>query len=54
MEQFGKLNAQPNALDFANKNEILFEWNDNIGKYPEKLVEEDVVLYLSLAAEIPG
>jgi hypothetical protein len=54
VEQFGKSNAQLNTLNFANRNGILFEWNNNIDKYPEGLVEEDVVLYPSLAAEIPG
>ncbi len=54
MEQFGKSNDQPNTLDFANRNGILFEWNDNIDKYPEELVKEDVVFYPSLPAKIPG
>ncbi len=54
VEWFGKSNAQPYTLNFANRNRILFEWNDNIDKYPEELVKEDVVLYLSLMAEFPG
>jgi hypothetical protein len=54
VEQFGKSNAWPNAFDFADRNGILFEWNDDVGKYPEGLVEEDVVLYSSLTAEFPG
>ncbi len=33
---------------------MLFEWNDNVDKYTEGLVKEDVVLYPSLAAEFPG
>jgi hypothetical protein len=45
VEGFGKSNAQPNTLNFTNRNGILFKWNDD--------VEEDVVLYLSLTAEIP-
>jgi hypothetical protein len=43
VEQFGKSRAQPNTLDFANRNGILVKWNDNnIDKYPEGLVKEDV------------
>jgi hypothetical protein len=53
VEQFGKSNAWPNTLDFADRNGILFKWNNNIDKYLEGLVEEDVVLYPSLAAEVP-
>jgi hypothetical protein len=55
VEQFGKSNARPNTLNlnFAVFG-ILFEWNNNVNIHPERLVEEDVVLYLSLAAEIPG
>jgi hypothetical protein len=54
VEQCGKSNARPNTLDFAKKNGILFKWNRYVDKYPERLVEEDVVLYPSLAVEIPG
>jgi hypothetical protein len=52
VERFGKSNAWPNTLDFADRNGILFEWNKDVDKYPEELVKEDVVLYLSLLAEI--
>ncbi len=52
VEQFGKSNAHPNTLDFANRNGIQFKWNNEVDKYPERLVKEDVVLYLYLAAEI--
>ncbi len=54
MEQFGKSNAHLNTLNIANRNRIQFTWNNEVDKYPERLVKEDVVLYLSLAAEIPG
>jgi hypothetical protein len=53
MEQFGKSNAPPYTLDFANRNGILFKWNNDVNKYPEGLVEEDVVLYPSITAELP-
>ncbi len=42
------------ALDFADRSEILFEWNEAIDEAPEGLVEEDVILYPSFAAELPG
>jgi hypothetical protein len=32
----------------------LFKWNNEVNKYPEVLVDEDMVLYPSLVAEIPG
>jgi hypothetical protein len=53
LEQFVKSNTRPNTLNFADRNEILFKWNDNVDEYPEGLVNEDVVLYLPLVAEIP-
>jgi hypothetical protein len=54
VEQFRKSNTLPNTLDFANRNGILFEWTNNINEYPEGLIEEDVVLYPTLMADIPG
>jgi hypothetical protein len=54
VEQFGKSNSWPNTLDFADRNGILFEWNDNVDEYQERLIKEDVVLYPSLMADIPG
>ena len=52
VEQFGKSNARLNTLDFADRNGILFEWNDNVNEFPEGLIEDNVVLYPSLAADI--
>jgi hypothetical protein len=54
VERFQKSNAQPNILNFADRNGILFKWNDDINEYPEGLVEEDPVLYPPPVAEIPG
>jgi hypothetical protein len=54
VEQFGKANATLNVFDFLDRNGVLFKWNDEVGKYPEGIVEEEVVLYPALAAEIPG
>jgi hypothetical protein len=53
VKQFGKSNAKPNTLDFDHRNGILFKWNDNANKYQEGLIEENMVLYPSLAATIP-
>jgi hypothetical protein len=39
---------------FPTEIKILFKWNNDDDEYPEGLVEEDVVLYPSLEAEIPG
>jgi hypothetical protein len=52
VEAFGK--SLSGVFDFANRNGILFEWNEEVDKCPEGIVEEDVVLYPSLVAEFPG
>ncbi len=54
VEQFSKSNTQPNTLNFSNRNGILFKLNNKVNKYPKGLVNKDVVLYLSIVAEIPG
>jgi hypothetical protein len=53
VEQFGKSNAQPNTLNFAKRNKVLFKWNDEVDEYTEGHVDKDMVLYPSLTAEIP-
>jgi hypothetical protein len=52
VEAFGK--SSSGVFDFANRNGILFEWNEEFDKCPEGIVEEDVVLYPSLVAKFPG
>jgi hypothetical protein len=54
VEQFGKSNARQDTLVFVDRNGILFKWSKDVNKYSEGLVEEDMVLYLSFAAGIPG
>ena len=55
VEMYGKLTALPGIFDFADRNGILFEWNEEVDEFPEGIVDvEDVVLYPSLAAEHPG
>ena len=49
--QFGKANTSP---DFLDRNGVLFEWDNEVYKYPQGIIEEDVVLYPALAAEILG
>ncbi len=50
-----KLTALPGIFDFADRNGILFEWNEEVDEFPEGIVDvEDVILYPSLAAEHPG
>ncbi len=39
---------------FADRNGILFEWNEVVDECPEGIVEEDVVLYPSLVAKFLG
>jgi hypothetical protein len=42
-------------LIFADRNGILFEWNEEVDESPEGIVDlKDITLYPSLAAEHPG
>ena len=41
-------------FDFSDRNSVLFEWNKDVDERPEGIFEEDILLYLSLAAETPG
>ncbi len=54
VEQFDKTNTTPNVFNFSNRNGVLFEGNGKVDECLEGIVEEDVVLHPSLAAEIPG
>ena len=46
VERYGKENALPGIFDFADRNGVLFEWNDDVDECPEGILEEDdVVLY---------
>ena len=55
VERYAKRrNPGDGDFDFADRSGILFEWNDSIDEHRETLVEEEVVLYPTLAAELPG
>ena len=55
VEQYGTENALPGIFDFADRNGVLFEWNDDVNECPEGILEEDnVILYPSIVAELPG
>jgi len=55
VEAYGTSTALPGIFDFADRNGILFKWNEVVDESPEGIVDiEDVVLYPSLAAEHPG
>ena len=54
VERYGSKTALPGAFDFSDRNNILFEWNDEIDETPVHIVEEEVVQYPSLVAEMPG
>ena len=41
-------------LDFANRNGILFKWNNKVNDCHEQLVEEEAVCYPSLTCKFPG
>ena len=52
---YGKSTALPGIFDFADRNGILFKWNEEVDEFPEGIVEvENDVLSPSLAAEHPG
>jgi hypothetical protein len=55
VEVYGKSTPLPGSFGFANRNGILFEWNEEVDEFPEGIIEvKDIVLYPSLAAEHPG
>jgi hypothetical protein len=55
VERYGTQNALPGIIDFPDRNGVLFEWNDEVDECPEGILEEDdVILYPSIAAELPG
>jgi hypothetical protein len=55
VEAYAKLTALPGIFDFADRNGILFEWNEEVDESPEGIVDvEDITLYPSLAVEHPG
>jgi hypothetical protein len=54
VKQFGRANATLKALDFLDRNEVLFEWNNKVDESPDGILKEDMVLYPSFSAEIPG
>ena len=50
VEAYGKSTTLPGIFDFANRNGILFKWNEEVDEFPEGIVNiEEVVLYPSLA-----
>jgi hypothetical protein len=54
IEVYGKSTVLPGSFDFANRNGILFEWNEEVDDFPKGIVEiKDMVLYPSLVAEHP-
>ncbi len=51
---YAKSTALPGIFDFADRNGILFEWNEEVDESPKGIVAvEDIVLYPSLATEHP-
>jgi hypothetical protein len=56
VKRYAKKTANPGDgdFDFADHLGILFEWNDSIDESREELVEEDVIVYPTLAAELLG
>jgi len=54
VERYARAGATPNALDFADRSGVLFEWNEEIDESPEELIEEDYIPYPYIPAEFPG
>ncbi len=53
VETLGK-RAGKGTLDFADRNGILFKWNNKVNDCHEQLVEEEAVCYPSLTRKFPG
>ncbi len=54
VEVYGKLTALPGSFDFADRNVILFKWNEEVDEFSKGIVKvKDGVLYHSLAVEHP-
>jgi hypothetical protein len=50
-----QVDRPPRFFEFANRNGVLFEWNEEVDKFPEGIIDiEDVVVYPSLTVEHPG
>ncbi len=55
VEEYGNNNALSGIFDFADRSGVLFEWNKEVNECPEGIFkEEDIILYPSLTAELPG
>ena len=55
VEAYGKSTALPGIFDSADRNGILFKWDEEVDEFPEGIFDvEDVVLYPFFAAEHPG
>ncbi len=52
VEAFDK--SSSGVFNFADRNGILFEWNEVVDECPEGIIKEDVVLYPSLLTEFLG
>jgi hypothetical protein len=35
----------PGVFDFSDRNRVLFEWNDDVDKYNENIVKENVTKF---------
>jgi hypothetical protein len=55
VEVYGKLTTLQGSFDFANRNGILFNWNEEVDEFPEEIIKvKDIVLHPSHAAEHTG
>ena len=44
VKAYAKLTALPGIFDFADKNGILFEWNEEVDEFPKGIVKvEDII-----------
>jgi hypothetical protein len=54
VKHFGCRGGLASAFNFSDRSGILFEWNDDVDKFLEDLIEDDLVQYPEVAAKIPA
>jgi hypothetical protein len=54
IERYANNNTARGNLDFADRNGVLFEWNDDVDENPEHIVEHEQEPYPSIESEFPG
>ncbi len=54
VEHFGLRSGPAGAFNFADRSGILFEWNEDVDKSLESLIEDELIPFPKVATKIPG